>query len=129
MACCSGSSTFSISATTSPSSAASSVFAVWPAHEEYGYRIELFGDEVDSLAIIHPATGETLKQLDDLYIYPAKHFVTPEERIRSAVEGIRGELETRLTELRQQGKLLEAQRLSARTRFDMEMLMEVGHCS
>jgi excinuclease ABC subunit B len=105
------------------------VVEIWPAHEEYGFRVELFGDEVDSLAIIHPATGETLKQLDDLYIYPAKHFVTPDERIRTAVEGIRGELETRLAELRQQGKLLEAQRLSARTRFDMEMLMEVGHCS
>jgi excinuclease ABC subunit B len=105
------------------------VVEVWPAHEEYGFRIELFGDEVDNLAIIHPATGETLKQLEDLYIYPAKHFVTPEERIHAAVDGIRGELEARLTELRQQGKLLEAQRLSARTRFDMEMLMEVGHCS
>jgi excinuclease ABC subunit B len=104
------------------------VVEVWPAHEEYGFRIELFGDEVDNLAIIHPATGETLRQLEDLYIYPAKHFVTPEERIRSAVEGIRGELEARLADLRQQGKLLEAQRLSARTRFDMEMLLEVGHC-
>jgi excinuclease ABC subunit B len=104
------------------------VVEVWPAHEEYGFRIELFGDEVDNLAIIHPTTGETLRQLEDLYIYPAKHFVTPEERIRNAVEGIRGELESRLAELRQQGKLLEAQRLSARTRFDMEMLLEVGHC-
>src|SRR5271154_499318 len=105
------------------------IIEVWPASEEYGYRIELFGDEVDSLAIINPTSGETIKQLDDLYIYPAKHFVTPEERIRAAVDGIRGELEARLAELRQQGKLLEAQRLSARTRFDMEMLMEVGHCS
>jgi excinuclease ABC subunit B len=105
------------------------VVEVWPAHEEYAYRIELFGDEVDSLAIINPTSGETLKQLDDMYIYPAKHFVTPEERIKAAVEGIRTELEARLAELRQQGKLLEAQRLSARTRFDMEMLMEVGHCS
>jgi excinuclease ABC subunit B len=104
------------------------VIEVWPASEEYGFRIELFGDDVDSLAIIHPTTGETLKELDDLYIYPAKHFVTPEERIRAAVDGISGELEARLAELRQQGKLLEAQRLSARTRFDMEMLLEVGHC-
>src|SRR5436309_7528313 len=59
------------------------VLVVWPAHEEYAFRIELFGDEVDNLAIIHPATGETLRPLDDLYIYPAKHFVTPEERIRA----------------------------------------------
>src|SRR5438874_6833786 len=105
------------------------VVEVWPAAEEYALRIELFGDEVDSLAIINPASGETLRQLDDLYIYPAKHFVTPDERIRAAVEGINGELETQLANFRQQGKLLEAQRLSARTRFDMEMLLEVGHCS
>jgi excinuclease ABC subunit B len=104
------------------------VVEVWPASEEYAFRIELFGDEVESLAIINPTSGETLRPLDDLYIYPAKHFVTPDERIRSAVEGINGELEARLAELRHQGKLLEAQRLSARTRFDMEMLLEVGHC-
>jgi excinuclease ABC subunit B len=104
------------------------VVEVWPASEEYGFRIELFGDEVESLAIINPTSGETLRELDELYIYPAKHFVTPDERIRQAVEGIRGELEERLAVFRQQGKLLEAQRLAARTRFDIEMLMEVGHC-
>jgi excinuclease ABC subunit B len=104
------------------------VVEVWPAYEEYGFRIELFGDEVESLAIINPTSGDTLRELDELYIYPAKHFVTPEERIREAVEGIRGELEERLGQLRQQGKLLEAQRLAARTRFDLEMLLEVGHC-
>jgi excinuclease ABC subunit B len=104
------------------------VVEVWPASEEYGFRIELFGDEVESLAIINPTSGETLRQLDDLYIYPAKHFVTPDERIRAAVEGIRAELEERLALFRQQGKLLEAQRLAARTRFDIEMLLEVGHC-
>jgi excinuclease ABC subunit B len=104
------------------------VVEVWPAHEEYAFRIELFGDEIDALAIINPFSGETLKTLDEMYIYPAKHFVTPEERIRAAVEGIRGELEGRLAWFREQGKLLEAQRLAARTRFDMEMLLEVGHC-
>jgi excinuclease ABC subunit B len=104
------------------------VVEVWPASEEYAFRIELFGDEVDALAIINPLTGETLKTLDELYIYPAKHFVTPEERIREAVEGIRGELDERLAWFREQGKLLEAQRLAARTRFDLEMLLEVGHC-
>src|SRR5207302_1087581 len=72
--------------------------------------------------------GETLRDLEELYIYPAKHFVTPEERIRAAVDGIRGELRERLAWFRQEGKLLEAQRLAARTRFDMEMLLEVGHC-
>jgi excinuclease ABC subunit B len=104
------------------------VVEVWPAHEEIAFRIELFGDEIDALAIIHPTSGDTIKATDELYIYPAKHFVTPEDRIRAAVEGIGQELEQRLAEFRSQGKLLEAQRLSARTRFDMEMLMEVGHC-
>jgi excinuclease ABC subunit B len=104
------------------------VVEVWPASEEYAFRIELFGDEVDALAIINPTSGETLRVLDELYIYPAKHFVTPEERIRAAVDGINAELEERLTQFRQEGKLLEAQRLSARTRFDMEMMLEVGHC-
>jgi excinuclease ABC subunit B len=104
------------------------VVEVWPAYEEFGYRIELFGDEVDILAIINPTSGETLRVLEELYIYPAKHFVTPDERIRDAVEGIRGELEERLAWFRQNGKLLEAQRLAARTRFDIEMLLEMRHC-
>ncbi len=105
------------------------VIEVWPASEEFAFRIELFGDEVDALAIINPTSGETLRVLDDeLYIYPAKHFVTPEDRIREAVEGIARELEERLAQLNKEGKLLEAQRLAARTRFDMEMLQEVGHC-
>ncbi len=104
------------------------VVEVWPAYEEFAFRIELFGDEIDALAIINPTSGETLRALDELYIYPAKHFVTPEERIKAAVEGIGKELEDRLAQLRNEGKLLEAQRLSARTRFDMEMLLEVGHC-
>ena len=105
------------------------VIEVWPAYEEFALRIELFGDEVDALAIINPTSGETLRGgMEDLYIYPAKHFVTPEERIRAAVDGIGKELEARLEELKGQGKLLEAQRLAARTRFDMEMLLEVGHC-
>lgn len=104
------------------------VVEVWPAAEEFAFRIELFGDEVEALTIIQPTTGETLKTLDEVYIYPAKHFVTPEDRIRQAVQGIEQELQDRLAELKGQGKLLEAQRLSARTRFDLEMLVEVGHC-
>src|SRR5689334_12713169 len=82
------------------------VVEVWPAYEEFGIRIELFGDEVDALAIINPLTGETIEAKDELYIYPAKHFVTPEERIKAAVEGINGELEQRLAVFREQGKLL-----------------------
>ncbi len=104
------------------------VVEVWPAAEEIAFRIELFGDEIDALAVINPTSGATIQAAPELYIYPAKHFVTPEDRIRAAVEGIGQELEARLAEFRSQGKLLEAQRLSARTRFDMEMLMEVGHC-
>ncbi len=101
---------------------------VWPAYEEFALRIELFGDEIERLAIIHPTSGETLREQDELYIYPAKHFVTPEERIKEAVEQIRQDLEARREELRAQGKLLEEQRLTARTNFDIEMLLEVGHC-
>ncbi len=105
------------------------VVEVWPASEEFGLRVELFGDDIDTLAYINPTTGETLKGgLDELYIFPAKHFVTPEERIRTAVEGIQQELEERLAVLRAEGKLLEEQRLAARCRFDLEMLLEVGHC-
>ncbi len=104
------------------------VVEVWPAAEEYAFRIELFGDEVESLVVINPTSGESIKTLDEIYIYPAKHFVTPEDRIKQAVAGIEKELEDRLVELKQQGKLLEAQRLAARTRFDVEMLQEVGHC-
>jgi excinuclease ABC subunit B len=104
------------------------VIEVWPAYEEFGLRIELFGDEIDILAIINPITGETLRPLDELFIYPAKHFVTPEDRIRTAVEGIRGELAERLKLFKQEGKLLEAQRLESRTLFDMDRLQEVGHC-
>ena len=104
------------------------VIEVWPASEEFAMRIELFGDEVESLELINPTSGETLRKEEELYVYPAKHFVTPEERIREAVAGIRQELEQRRAELRSQGKLLEENRLAARTNYDMEMLLQVGHC-
>src|SRR5205807_8405937 len=81
------------------------VVEVWPASEEFALRIELFGDEVESLALINPLTGDTLRVEEELYVYPAKHFVTPGERIREAVEGIGQELEQRLAELKSQGKL------------------------
>ncbi len=101
---------------------------VWPAYEEYAYRIELWGDEIDKLAFIDPLTGDVLSYQDQLFIYPAKHFVTPESRIKAAVEIIKQELAERLEYFRKEGKLLEAQRLNARTRFDIEMLEQVGHC-
>ena len=101
---------------------------VWPAYEEFAYRIELWGDEVEQLAIIDPTSGETISSLPQMFIYPAKHFVMPEDRIGAAVERIREELQQQLDLFRDQGKLLEAQRLNARTRFDLEMLTEAGHC-
>jgi excinuclease ABC subunit B len=101
---------------------------IWPSYEEFAYRLELWGDEVERISAIHPLTGQTLEEVSELYIYPAKHFVTPEDRLLSAVAEIRQELETQLKKFRGEGKILEAQRLAARTRFDLEMLEEVGHC-
>ncbi|HVU87944.1 MAG TPA: excinuclease ABC subunit UvrB [Pirellulales bacterium] len=101
---------------------------LWPSYEEYALRIEFWGDEIEKLSIINPTSGEVISVEDELYVYPAKHFVMPEERIEAAVKSIREELDFRLAELKDQGKLLEAQRLNARTRFDIEMLMEVGYC-
>jgi excinuclease ABC subunit B len=102
---------------------------VWPASEEVAYRIELFGDEVDGLAVIHPVSGETIRVLEELYIYPAKHFVTPEERVKEAITGIEQELQQRLEQFKTEGKILEAERLKARCRYDLDMLREVGYCS
>ena len=101
---------------------------LWPSYEEYAYRVEFWGDEIEKLSIINPTSGEVISQEQEVYVYPAKHFVLPEERIESAVASIREELELRLEELKDQGKLLEAQRLNARTRFDIEMLTEAGYC-
>ena len=102
---------------------------VWPSSEEVAYRIELFGDEVETLSVIHPTTGDILRPLDELYVYPAKHFVTPEDRVREAIKGIEQELNDRLEVFKTEGKLLEAERLKARTRYDLDMLREVGYCS
>ena len=104
------------------------VVEIWPAYEEFGYRVELWGDEVESLAEINPVSGTEARRLQEIYIYPAKHFVLPYDRIVHAIDEIRAELESRLEFFRREGKLLEAQRLAARTRFDLEMLAEVGYC-
>ncbi|MBN2217956.1 MAG: excinuclease ABC subunit UvrB [Pirellulales bacterium] len=101
---------------------------VYPSYEEFGLRIEFWGDEIEQLSLINPTTGEVIERREQLFIYPCKHFVLPEERIESAVKEIRAELSARLDEFRSQGKLLEAQRLSARTRFDLEMIEQVGYC-
>jgi excinuclease ABC subunit B len=101
---------------------------LWPSYEEYAYRIEMWGDEIEQISIIKPVSGETIKTLDRVYIYPARHFVMPDDRIQGAIRVIRDELAQQLELFQSQGKLLEAQRLSARTRFDLEMMAEVGHC-
>jgi len=101
---------------------------LWPSYEEFAYRIESWGDEIEQISIINPVSGEVVSRLNEVYIYPAKHFVTSEDKISKAVKVIKQELESQLEKFKSEGKLLEAQRLSARTRFDLEMLQQVGHC-
>jgi excinuclease ABC subunit B len=101
---------------------------IWPPYEELATRIEFWGNTIESIAVTHPTSGEVAARKDETYFYPARHFVMPEDRVRAAVGTIRQELEMRLEELKSQGKLLEAQRLAARTRFDLEMLLEAGFC-
>ncbi|WKB53949.1 excinuclease ABC subunit UvrB [Eleftheria terrae] len=102
---------------------------VFPAeHSELAVRIELFDDEIDSLQLFDPLTGRIRQKIPRFTIYPSSHYVTPRERVLSAIEGIKEELRTRLDELVKAGKLVEAQRLEQRTRFDLEMLQEIGHC-
>jgi len=102
---------------------------IYPAYEEQGVRIELWGDTVERIAKINPLTGDTITELSRCAIYPATHFVTQRATIERAVGAIRAELRERLTELRAQNKLLEAQRLESRTQFDVDMLLEVGRCT
>jgi len=102
---------------------------IFPAYAEQAVRIELWGDEVERVSKIDPLTGETITEVDRAGIYPATHFVTRRTTITRAVERIRAELKDRLTELRTAGKLLEAQRLESRTRFDVDMMLEVGTCA
>jgi excinuclease ABC subunit B len=104
------------------------VVEIVPAYEETGIRIELFGDEVDSIASFDPLTGKTLGRLAQVAIYPTSHYVTPRPRLEDALKSIEAELMVEKPNLERQGKLLEAQRLYQRTMFDLEMLREVGHC-
>lgn len=101
---------------------------VYPSYDQVAYRIEFWGDEIEQLSEIHPVSGQVVRRLDELWIYPAKHFVLPQDRMARAIREIEAELEARVAELRSQGKLLEAQRLLARTRYDLELLQEVGYC-
>ena len=101
---------------------------IWPSYEEFAYRIEFCGDDIEQISVINPLTGESISSESEVYIYPAKHFVTSESRIAEAVKLIRLELKEQLDLFQKEGKLLEAQRLNARTRFDIEMMEHVGHC-
>ncbi len=105
------------------------VLEIGPAYDDRLVRVELFGDEVEAIRYVDPTTGEILQSLDTINIYPAKHFVTPKERLAEAIAAIRLELRERLDVLNGQGRLLEAQRLEQRTTYDLEMLEQVGYCN
>lgn len=102
---------------------------VHPAYEEHVVRIEMFGDTVDRITTIDPLTGETLRDFTEIIIFPATHYVAGEERMRKAMVGIEKELQERLAYFKQEGKLLEAQRLQMRTQYDLEMIQEMGYCN
>ena len=100
-----------------------------PVYEELAIRIEMFGDEIDSLAVLHPLTGDVISEVEHTYLFPASHYVAGEERMKKAIASIEDELEERLAWLHAQNKLVEEQRLRMRTTFDLEMLKEIGSCS
>ncbi len=105
------------------------VLEIGPAYEDRIIRVEFFGDEIDAIRYVDPVTGATLQSMEAVSIYPARHFVTPEDRLQQACDDIELELKQRLVELETEGKLLEAQRLEQRTRYDLEVLREVGFCN
>ena len=105
------------------------VVELCPSYESFAVRFEFFGDEIEKISYINPVSGETLADETQVFIYPSQHYIMPTDRITAAVESIKAELEQRLQQFRQEGKLLEAQRLQARTMYDIEMLQEVGYCS
>ena len=105
------------------------VLEIVPAYEDRIVRVEFFGDEIDALRYVDPTTGEVLSSLEGINIYPARHFVTPDDQLEIACQNIEAELKQRLEELETEGKLLEAQRLEQRTKYDLELLKEVGYCN
>ena len=106
------------------------VVEIFPAsRDEHCIRVEFFGDEIDRIREVDALTGEIMGEREHVAIFPASHFVTREEIMKIAIQNIEKELEERLEELRSQGKLLEAQRLEQRTRYDLEMMREMGFCS
>ncbi|RAK09745.1 excinuclease ABC subunit B [Halanaerobium saccharolyticum] len=105
------------------------VIDIFPAYRDIAIRVELFGDEIDRVTRINTVTGEVEAEIDEMTIYPASHFVTPEDKVERAIKTINSELEERLKELRAENRLVEAQRLEQRTRYDLEMLEQMGFCS
>ncbi|HUT46082.1 MAG TPA: excinuclease ABC subunit UvrB [Sedimentisphaerales bacterium] len=105
------------------------VVELHPAYESFAIRIEFFGDEIEHISYINPVSAEVLAVEDQVFIYPAQHYIMPGERIEAAIESIQAELKQHLATLRNEGKLLEAQRLQARTMYDVEMMQEIGYCS
>ncbi|MEB3224495.1 MAG: excinuclease ABC subunit UvrB [Synechococcus sp.] len=105
------------------------ILEIVPAYEDRVIRVEFFGDEIDAIRLLDPTTGEILQSLDQINIYPARHFVTPQDQLAIACEQIKAELEQQLTFLKAENKLLEAQRLKQRTSYDLELLQEVGYCN
>ena len=105
------------------------VLEIGPAYEDRLIRVEFFGDEIDAIRYVDPVTGETIQSVEKLNIYPARHFVTPQERLEIAIQEISDELKKQVTYLEGESKLLEAQRIDQRTRYDLEMLGEVGYCN
>ncbi|MGH7242611.1 MAG: excinuclease ABC subunit UvrB [Phycisphaerales bacterium] len=101
---------------------------IWPAYEKYAVRVELFGDEIDRVDLVNPTSGEVLAEERQFFLFPAVHYVMPEEQMQGVLVAIRAEMDARVLELRSQGKLLEAQRLISRTKYDLEMLEETGIC-
>ncbi|MCH7791681.1 MAG: excinuclease ABC subunit UvrB [Planctomycetes bacterium] len=102
---------------------------IWPAYERFSLRIDLFGDQIERLDLVEPTSGELLAEESQFFLFPAVHYIMPEEELRPILEGIKVELDERVMQLRSRGRLLEAQRLLARTRYDLEMIEEVGYCS
>ena len=104
------------------------VLEVYPAYEQFAIRVEFFGDTIERIELIHPTTGEILAEEQKAFLFPAVHYVLPEDQLTDAVQSIRDEATRRCAQLKKEGKLLESQRLMARTRYDLEMLQEVGYC-
>jgi excinuclease ABC subunit B len=102
---------------------------VWPAYEKYALRLDLFGDEIERLELINPTSGEVLAEERQFFLFPAVHYVMPEDQLAQVMAAIQKELDDRVLQLRHEGKLLEAQRLIGRTKYDLEMIQEVGYCS